>query len=117
VDEADARRAPDRRTWLRELRRHSERQEDALAVLATGRPLVGVDHSGGSLGQAGSKSPGVRTEKRGLEGLRYRAEFEGVMCVDAMEFVYPEDWPEGYPYQHVLARLAIEGASDRAAAG
>jgi SAM-dependent methyltransferase len=138
VDDVDARSAPDRRTWLRELRRRSERQEDALAsrydelwgqveathrrfverflwmlprggtvldaacgtgkyfpiVIESGRSSVGVDQSGAALARARSKFPSTRTENHGLQDLSYRAEFDGVMCVDAMEFVCPEDWPE-----------------------
>ena len=62
-------------------------------VIATGRSLVGVDHSGGALAQAGAKSSHVPAEKHDLQDLPYRDEFDGVMCVDAMEFVPPEDWP------------------------
>ncbi len=62
-------------------------------VLASGRPLLGVDHSAGALARAGAKFPSVPSEKHGLQDLPYRDEFDGVMCVDAMEFVPPEDWP------------------------
>ena len=138
MEVGDARSAPDRRTWLQELRRSNERQEDALAprydelwgrieptharfvarflsmlppggpvldaacgtgkyfplVLDSGRALVGMDQSGGSLAQARSKFPDVRTERRDLQDLAYRDDFDGVMCVDAMEFVASEDWPD-----------------------
>jgi SAM-dependent methyltransferase len=33
------------------------------------------------------------TDKHDLQELPYRSEFDGVLCVDAMEFVPPEDWP------------------------
>jgi len=62
-------------------------------VLASGRSLLGVDHSGAYLANAGAKFPSVPTEKHDLQDLGYRDEFDGVMCVDAMEFVPPEDWP------------------------
>jgi len=62
-------------------------------VLASRRSLLGVDHSGAYLANAGAKFPGVPTEKHDLQDLPYRDEFDGVMCVDAMEFVPPEDWP------------------------
>lgn len=62
-------------------------------VLASGRPLLGVDHSAGALARAGTRFPHVRTEKHGVQDLPYQDEFDGVMCVDAMEFVPPEDWP------------------------
>jgi SAM-dependent methyltransferase len=62
-------------------------------VLSGGHSLVGVDQAGASLGIAQAKFPGVPTEKHYLQDLPYRDEFDGVMCVDAMEFVPPEDWP------------------------
>jgi SAM-dependent methyltransferase len=127
----------DRATWLHELRRENERQEDALVevydaewgeieddhrafivrflgqlppggrvldapcgtgkyfgmVLETGRSVLGVDQSGGYLARAATRYPGVRTEKLDIQDLTYRDAFDGVMCVDAMEFIPPEDWP------------------------
>jgi SAM-dependent methyltransferase len=62
-------------------------------VLASGRSLLGVDHSGGYLARAATRFPGVPTEKCDLQDLPYRDEFDGVICVDAMEFIPPEDWP------------------------
>jgi ubiquinone/menaquinone biosynthesis C-methylase UbiE len=62
-------------------------------VLASGRSLLGVDHSAASLAEAATKFAGMSTEKHDLQDLPYRDEFGGVMCVDAMEFVPPEDWP------------------------
>lgn len=62
-------------------------------VIAAGRSLLGVDHSGAYLANAGAKFSHVPTEKHDLQDLPYRGEFDGVMCVDAMEFVPPEDWP------------------------
>jgi SAM-dependent methyltransferase len=62
-------------------------------VLDTGRAIVGVDHSAGHLAVAARKFPGVPTEQHDLQELPYRDEFDGVMCVDAMEFVPPEEWP------------------------
>lgn len=95
-------------------------------VLASGRSLLGADHSGAALASAAGKFPDVRTAKHDLQDLPYMEEFDGVMCMDAMEFVPPEDWPEilghfrralcieedeegpwheeGYAYHHVLAR-------------
>jgi SAM-dependent methyltransferase len=63
-------------------------------VLAAGRSLLGVDHAGAYLANAGAKFPDVRTEKHDLQDLPFEDEFDGVMCVDAMEFVPPEEWPE-----------------------
>ena len=45
------------------------------------------------MASAGTKFPNAPTEKHDLQDLPYRDEFDGVMCVDAMEFVPPEDWP------------------------
>jgi SAM-dependent methyltransferase len=62
-------------------------------VLASGRRLLGVDHAGALLANAAAKFPQVPTAKHDLQDLPYRGEFDGVLCVDAMEFVPPEDWP------------------------
>jgi SAM-dependent methyltransferase len=62
-------------------------------VLASGRQLLGVDHSAGYLARAAAKHPEVPTERFDLQDLAYRDTFDGVLCVDAMEFIAPEDWP------------------------
>jgi SAM-dependent methyltransferase len=62
-------------------------------VLASGRRLLGVDHAGGLLAAAAAKFPQVPTAKHDLQDLPYQGEFDGVLCVDAMEFAPPEDWP------------------------
>ncbi|MGH2677085.1 MAG: class I SAM-dependent methyltransferase [Actinomycetota bacterium] len=62
-------------------------------VADTGRAILGVDHSAGHLAVAAAKFPAVPTVKRDLQELAYREEFDGVMCVDTMEFVPPEEWP------------------------
>lgn len=62
-------------------------------VLESGRSLVGTDHAPGALARAGEKFPDVPTETHDLQELPFEGEFDGVMCVDAMEFVPPEDWP------------------------
>jgi SAM-dependent methyltransferase len=62
-------------------------------VLASGRELVGIDHAGALLAIAAAKFPQVTTAKHDLQELPYQGEFDGVLCVDAMEFIPPEDWP------------------------
>jgi SAM-dependent methyltransferase len=62
-------------------------------VLERGRRVLGVDQSGAHLATAQGKHPEAVVERRDLQDLPYRNEFDGVMCVDAMEFVPPEDWP------------------------
>ena len=69
----------ERRAWLRDLRR-----VDAL---------LGVDHASALLANANATFPQVATEQRDLQELAYQGEFDGVLCVDAMEFVPPEEWP------------------------
>jgi SAM-dependent methyltransferase len=62
-------------------------------VLASGRRLLGVDHVGGLLANAAVKFPRVPTAKHDLQELPYWDEVDGVLWVDAMEFVPPEEWP------------------------
>ena len=62
-------------------------------VLDAGRRVVGTDQSAGMLAQARAKHPEVPTETVGLQELAFDGEFDAVMCVDAMENVFPEDWP------------------------
>ncbi len=62
-------------------------------VLAAGRSIVGVDQSPGMLQEASRKHPEVPVGRIGLQELPFDAFFDAVMCVDAMEFVAPEDWP------------------------
>jgi ubiquinone/menaquinone biosynthesis C-methylase UbiE len=62
-------------------------------VLDAGRRVVGTDQSAGMLAQARGKFPDVPLEKVGLQELVFDGEFDAVMCVDAMEQVFPEDWP------------------------
>jgi cyclopropane fatty-acyl-phospholipid synthase-like methyltransferase len=62
-------------------------------VRATGRSVIGVDHSAAMLERARRKFPDVPTERLNLQELNYRSEFDGVMCMDAMESLPPEDWP------------------------
>ncbi|HTX91233.1 MAG TPA: class I SAM-dependent methyltransferase [Anaerolineales bacterium] len=55
--------------------------------------VVAIDQSQGMLTHAMAKFPGVRFEKAGLQEISYRGVFDGVICMDAMENVCPEDWP------------------------
>ena len=45
------------------------------------------------LAVANAKYPEVATEKTGLQELAFPAEFDAAICVDAMENVFPEEWP------------------------
>jgi SAM-dependent methyltransferase len=73
-------------------------------VLASGRQLLGVDHAGAYLAKAAAKFPQVPTAKHDLQDLPYQGEFDGVLCVDAMEFVPPEDWPPVLEHFHRALR-------------
>jgi cyclopropane fatty-acyl-phospholipid synthase-like methyltransferase len=79
-------------------------------ILGSGRSATAVDASGSYLAVVGESSPDATIEKHDLQELPYRDRFDGVMCVDAMEFVPREDWsrvltrfrdalhPEGWLY-------------------
>lgn len=62
-------------------------------IQASGRTVAGLDQSEGMLGRARAKFPGVRAEHGGLQEMRYAAAFDAACCMDALEFVFPEDWP------------------------
>jgi SAM-dependent methyltransferase len=62
-------------------------------VLAAGRAVVGIDQSAGMLAQARAKHPDVVLEKVGLQEIAFEDVFDAAMCIDAMEYVCPEDWP------------------------
>jgi SAM-dependent methyltransferase len=67
------------------------------AMIAAGLQVLGVDQSEGMLGRARSKHPEVPARVLALQDLAdaadLRTRFDAVLCVDAMEFVGPEDWP------------------------
>jgi ubiquinone/menaquinone biosynthesis C-methylase UbiE len=62
-------------------------------ILDAGCFVVGADQSSGMLEVARAKHPEVPTEKVGLQELTFASEFDAAICVDAMENVFPEDWP------------------------
>jgi SAM-dependent methyltransferase len=74
-------------------------------VLAAGRTVVGIDQSAGMLARARAKHPDVVVEKVSLQELDFDGAFDAALCIDAMEYVFPEDWPR------VLANLhrAVRG--------
>jgi SAM-dependent methyltransferase len=75
-------------------------------VLAAGRTVVGIDQSAGMLARARAKHPEVVLQKVCLQELEFDGAFDAALCIDAMEYVFPEDWPR------VLARLhrAVRGS-------
>lgn len=62
-------------------------------VLERGCSVNGTDQSEQMLQKAHTKFPDVPVTHIGLQELSFRDEFDGVMCMDAMEMVFPEDWP------------------------
>jgi SAM-dependent methyltransferase len=65
------------------------------ALLAAGLQVTGVDQSAGMLAQARGKHPEVPSRVVALQDLAALPDrFDGLLCVDALECVAPEDWPE-----------------------
>jgi len=62
-------------------------------ILASGRRVFGIDQSLGMLSRARTKFPMVPTEQVGLQEMAFQAQFDAATCIDAMESVFPEDWP------------------------
>jgi hypothetical protein len=62
-------------------------------VLAGGRRLLGVDHAGAYLASAAAKFPSSPPTSTTCRSSPYQGEFDGVLYVDGMEVVLPEDWP------------------------
>src|SRR4030095_12066590 len=79
-------------------------------LLEKGHTVVGLDQSQGMLARAGAEFPTVQLEKIGLQEIAYHEIFDGAICMDAMEHIFPEDWagildnfwralkPHGYLY-------------------
>jgi SAM-dependent methyltransferase len=67
------------------------------AVLAAGLRVTGADQSAGMLAQARRKHPDVPARVLALQDLAaaadLRGRFDGLLCVDALEYIAPEDWP------------------------
>lgn len=62
-------------------------------LLEAGHSVVGIDQSEGMLARAKEHFPEVRYEQIGLQEMDFREAFDGLICIDAMEHVCPEDWP------------------------
>ena len=75
-------------------------------VVALGRRVVGADQSAGMVEQARARGLAESVEQTGLQELAHVATFDGVLCIDAMEHVPPEDWPR---VVHNLGRACRDG--------
>ena len=62
-------------------------------LLDAGHPVVGIDQSAGMLARAKEHYPEARYEKMALQEMHFRESFDGVICMDAMEHICPEDYP------------------------
>jgi 2-polyprenyl-3-methyl-5-hydroxy-6-metoxy-1,4-benzoquinol methylase len=67
-------------------------------LVGAGHNVLGIDQSGGMLVRAREhfpqeQYPRLHYEKIGLQEMDFHAQFEGVVCLDALEHVPPEDWP------------------------
>jgi 2-polyprenyl-3-methyl-5-hydroxy-6-metoxy-1,4-benzoquinol methylase len=62
-------------------------------LLDAGHPVVGIDQSAGVLARAREHLPQVRYEKMALQEMPFREAFDGIICMDAMEHIPPEDYP------------------------
>ena len=67
-------------------------------LIEAGHSVLGIDQSAGMLTHAREvfpqeRFPQLRYEKIGLQEMDFQAEFDGVICLDALEHVCPEDWP------------------------
>jgi 2-polyprenyl-3-methyl-5-hydroxy-6-metoxy-1,4-benzoquinol methylase len=62
-------------------------------LLEAEHSVVGIDQSEGMLARAREHFPEVQYKKIGLQEMDFRETFDGIICMDAMEHVCPEDWP------------------------
>jgi cyclopropane fatty-acyl-phospholipid synthase-like methyltransferase len=64
-----------------------------MTVVDAGRRVVGADQSVGMLEEARARGLATSLVMVSLQDLSYDGDFDGVLTVDAMENVPPEDWP------------------------
>lgn len=62
-----------------------------------GHSVVGIDQSAGMLARAREhfppeQFPQIRYEKMSLQEMDFHKEFDGAICMDALEHICPEDW-------------------------
>ena len=54
--------------------------------------ILGIDNSEGMLTQAQTKFPKIQVVKGKLQEISYKEKFDAVICMDAMENIFPEHW-------------------------
>ena len=62
-------------------------------LLDAGHRVVGIDQSAGVLASAKEHHPEVDYKKMALDAMNFQETFDGVICMDAMEHICPEDYP------------------------
>ncbi len=67
-------------------------------LIEAGHTVIGIDQSAGVLERARehfppNQYPGLEYIKMGLQEIDFIEEFDGIVCMDAMEHICPEDWP------------------------
>jgi 2-polyprenyl-3-methyl-5-hydroxy-6-metoxy-1,4-benzoquinol methylase len=67
-------------------------------LLNAGHSVVGIDQSSRMLARAREhfpleKFPQLSYLKISLQEMDFRAQFDAAICIDAMEHMFPEDWP------------------------
>jgi len=62
-------------------------------LLEAGHSVVGIDQSARMLRRAKEHFPEVEYKKMALHEMNFREMFDGVICMDAMEHICPEDYP------------------------
>ena len=72
-------------------------------LMEAGHSVVGIDQSVGMLARAREhfppeQFPQVRYEKMGLQEMDFHEEFEGAICMDAMEHICPGHWLSGHSW-------------------
>jgi 2-polyprenyl-3-methyl-5-hydroxy-6-metoxy-1,4-benzoquinol methylase len=97
-------------------------------VVGAGRRVVGADQSRGMVEQARARGLAESVEQVGLQELVHVTGFDGVLCIDAMEHVPPDDWPlvvrnlgqalrpDGYLYMSLEVLADQQAHLDRALA-
>jgi len=63
-------------------------------LLEAGFRVVGIDQSAGVLELAREHFPTVDYHKMALHEMHFHERFDGIICMDAMEHICPEDYPE-----------------------
>jgi 2-polyprenyl-3-methyl-5-hydroxy-6-metoxy-1,4-benzoquinol methylase len=62
-------------------------------LLDAGHDVTGIDQAAGMLARAKEHFPKVLYQKMALQEMNFREAFDGIICMDAMEHIPPEDYP------------------------